>query len=100
MSDERICSEGHVIDVGRETCSRCNGRAVNVPETITESEAAEAEATAVTKDEAEAQGVDTEKAEAQAIPVDVVPDPKDDGASSASSDEAPNEPEKAEEPLG
>lgn len=26
---EKLCNEGHVIDNGRETCSRCGGRAVN-----------------------------------------------------------------------
>lgn len=25
MTDERICHEGHVIDPGQETCSRCGG---------------------------------------------------------------------------
>lgn len=43
-------------------------------ETITESEAKEAEAGAITREEAEAQGVDTAKAEAEATPVEVVAD--------------------------
>lgn len=25
---ERICNQGHVIDLGKELCSRCNGAAV------------------------------------------------------------------------
>lgn len=29
---ENICSQGHVIDFGREVCSRCNGRAIGTTE--------------------------------------------------------------------
>lgn len=43
-------------------------------ETITESEAKEAEASAITREEAIEQGVDVEKVEAEATPVQVVPD--------------------------
>ena len=77
-----------------------DGKITNVaaPETITESEATEAEAGAISREEAMAQGVDVDKVEAEAETVDVVPDPKDDDASSESSDEASTE--TAEEPLG
>ena len=26
---DRLCAEGHVVEVGRETCSRCNGPVVS-----------------------------------------------------------------------
>jgi hypothetical protein len=29
---ENICSQGHVIDFGKEICSRCNGRAIGMTE--------------------------------------------------------------------
>lgn len=28
---ELLCARGHVLDPGRDTCSRCNGAAVNAP---------------------------------------------------------------------
>ena len=57
-----------------------------VPETITESEAAEAEAGAVTRDEAVAAGVDVDAVEAGATHVEVVPD------SETPAEEVPAEP--------
>lgn len=32
---ELICASGHVLDSGRDTCSRCNGEAVNKPVDVT-----------------------------------------------------------------
>lgn len=29
---ENICSQGHVIDFGKDICSRCNGRAIGMTE--------------------------------------------------------------------
>ena len=44
---EKICAQGHVLDLGKELCSRCNGPAV-VPEAI-EPEVPEVEAKPVRK---------------------------------------------------
>ena len=73
MTDERLCASGHVIDAGRETCSRCNGHAVNqaAPEAPAEApveatEEAPAEATPETVAEAPAEEVAPETTEEEA----------------------------------
>lgn len=38
MVEERVCSSGHVIDSGKENCSRCGGACVNEPEKVVDDE--------------------------------------------------------------
>lgn len=78
-------ADGKIVNVAAE----------DVPQTITESEAADAEANAISREEATAQGIDVDKVEAEAETVEVVPDPKDEDAGSDSSSE--NEPAVASE---
>lgn len=101
MNEEKVCPEGHVLNADG-VCSRDGYAApaeavaeaapeAEAPETITESEAAEAEAGAVSKEEAEAAGVDTEKAEAEATTVEVVPDAQGSESAPAVEGEAKSE---------
>lgn len=78
MTEEKVCAEGHVIDGGRETCSRDNLPPVSntVPadpvaeavedakEAVIDEETGAPEgAEVVSREEAEASGVDVEKVE-------------------------------------
>ena len=38
MVEERVCASGHVLDVGKENCSRCGGACVNEPEKAVDNE--------------------------------------------------------------
>ena len=68
MSDELLCAEGHVIDGGKELCSRCNGAAVNKPAPEVEAEP-EAEA------KVEEKAAEEVAAESETIPeVEAVPE--------------------------
>lgn len=89
-------NEGDTLENLDEAIAESKVVNVAAPETITESEAKEAEEIAISREEAEAQGVDVAKAEAEATPVEVIPDSekKDEAGSqdsSVSEDEKPAE---------
>jgi hypothetical protein len=98
MTDEQICGQGHVIDAGRERCSRCNGlpvvngEVVDKNENLFEGESPKAEEveSSVSSDESsvippseEVAPIETPAAPAEDAPVvnDEVPPATEEGSS-------------------
>ena len=101
---EKICSQGHVIDTGKELCSRCNSPAVD-PETFIGEDTE-----ILSREEAKEQGIDVEKVEEEAIEVEAPEEesaeenseeaPADEVVEEEVSDEGEKSSDEDETPLG